>query len=150
MAHPNKINVERFRLWDKEFNLQEWFGKREYGTLKKARAAAELRQIEVNKAKRAAKLRRQLSISILFADDGSVKGLRKYKRVRDDRQEDEHFFDYQVRAIKNRTERGYASLNKYDFDTAYRMITDKLLATHGIESTPEIRQQFKKAKRYYL
>ena len=149
MAHPRKDKLERWRVFDKELRINEYFGKATYGTLAKAKKEAHKRQKEVDAAKRAAQLQRESALGTLFNKDGSVKGLYKVKRIRDDRPEDEHFFRFIVITSPKVQEHGYASLNKYDFDTAYAMITERLMATHKIESTPELRILFKKAKRHH-
>jgi len=85
MAHPNALNPKRYRVQDKIFGVQEYFSKSNFGTLRKAKLAAEKRQAELDVKRSYREKRLQLDFNKIFYDDGSVIGLRRTLKKRTDK-----------------------------------------------------------------
>lgn len=147
MLHPSKDKPERYRVFDRSLGVQEYFSIAKLGK-EKAKKLAYERQKELDQKRRIAELKAELGINKLFAEDGSVKGLRRVKRVREGRK-DAEYLSIQVTVAPNDQRHREISLMNRSFDEAYKMAQDALLELHGIERTPEITIAFKKARRLY-
>tara|TARA_R110002072_G_scaffold298269_2_gene471978 strand:+ start:26368 stop:26808 length:441 start_codon:yes stop_codon:yes gene_type:complete len=138
MLHPNKTEPQRYRVWDREMNIQRYFPLTKVGK----QAAYEL-DSKVSAAKNAKILISQLGINKLFAQNGSVIGLKRKYRIRKDRASYECFCLY---ACGKQTE---FVINSQNFENAFNKSVNWLLDKHGIAATFEIKQMFRKAKRFY-
>lgn len=147
MLHPNKENPERYRVLDKELGIQEYFSFTKYGR-KKAKKLADERQAEIDKRKNAMSLRAELGINKIFAQDGSVRGLRRRIRNRENRKE-QVLLSLQVTVAPNVHKSKEISLGNRTFEEAYALVQQTLIEWHDLEMTYEIKQGFIKAKRLY-
>ena len=147
MLHPNKKNPERYRVFDRLLGVQEYFSISKYGA-EKAKKLAYERQEELDKKRKMVELKAELGINKLFADDGTVKGLRRIKRVREGRK-DAEYLSIQVTVGPNTQKHKEISLMNRSFEEAYLLAQEALLELHNLERTPEITQGFKKARRFY-
>ncbi|PIE41654.1 MAG: hypothetical protein CSA49_02370 [Gammaproteobacteria bacterium] len=147
MLHPNKKNPERYRVFDRLLGVQEYFSISKLGP-EKARRMAYERQKEIDRKRKMVELKAQLSINKLFLEDGSVKGLRRIKRVREGRK-DAEYLSIQVTVSPGVQKHKEISLMNRDFDEAYLLAQNALLELHQIDRTPELSQAFKKARRLY-
>lgn len=73
--HPSKDNPTSWRLEYKSLSVQEYFSFKKFGSESKAKKAMLIRDKELAKRKRAAELRTELDINLVFDDYGNVKGL---------------------------------------------------------------------------
>lgn len=141
MLHPNKINPERYRVYDRETKTQKYFPLNDKGL----KEAEEYERTIVQRIKKAKALKRELAINKMFNPDGTIKGLSRKQRIyKHDRQLNGEFLST------------YANLNhreifigKRTFDQAYKEATDWMMEQYGIESTLEIRRMIKAAKKFY-
>lgn len=147
MLHPNKTRPERYRVFDRYLGIQEYFSISKYGP-DKARELAYARQKQIDKKRKMAALKRELGINKLFAEDGTIKGLRRVKRVREGRK-DAEYLSIQVTVAPNVQKHKEISLMNRSFDEAYQLAQQHLLELHGLDRTPEITLGFKKARRFY-
>ncbi len=147
MLHPNKSKPERYRVFDRYLGVQEYFSISKYGP-DKARELAYARQQQIDKKRKMVALKRELGINKLFEEDGTIKGLRRVKRVREGRK-DAEYLSIQVTVSPNVQKHKEISLMSRSFDEAYQLAQQHLLDLHGLEKTPEIALAFKKARRFY-
>ncbi len=138
LLHPNKTNPQRYRVWDRETKTQKYFPLTEEG-----RRAAENFEAKVAEIKKARSLSRDLSVNKLFADDGSVKGMKRVYRKRKDRPSYECLALY---ACHKQTE---LIIGERGFEETYQLAIKWLLDQHKIEDRFELRKMFKEAKRRY-
>lgn len=147
MLHPNKENPERYRVFDRLLGVQEYYSIAKYGADKAKKMAYE-RQQELDKKRKMVELKSELGINKLFLEDGSVKGLRRIKRVRSGRQ-DAEYLSIQVTIAPGVQKHKEISLMNREFDEAYKIAQNALLDLFELERTPEINQGFKNARRLY-
>lgn len=138
LLHPRKDAPERYRVWDRETRTQKYFP-----LTKAGKKAAEEFDKKVAEIKRMRALSKDLSINKLFNEDGLIKGMSRKFRQRNGASSYEFFALY---ANHKQTE---LSIDKRGFDKAYELATQWLMDQYEIESTAEIRQKFKKARRHY-
>ena len=147
MLHPSKSNPERYRVFDRTLGVQEYYSISKYGPEKAKKLAFE-RQKELDKKRKMARLKAELGINRIFAEDGSVKGMRRIKRVREGRK-DAEYLSIKVTVSPNNQKHKEISIMNRTFDEAYKIAQDSLLELYGLERTPEITLGFKKARRFY-
>ncbi|MDX1694704.1 MAG: hypothetical protein R3208_13135 [Ketobacteraceae bacterium] len=147
MLHPNKSNPERYRVFDRYLGIQEYFSITKLGP-EKAKTLAYARQEQIDKKRKMVRLKNELGVNKLFAEDGSVKGLRRVNRVREGRK-DAEYLSIQVTVAPNVQKHKEISLMNRTFDEAYQLAQQHLLELHDLERTPEITQGFKNARRFY-
>ena len=147
MLHPNRTCPKRLRVYDKELGIQEYFSFAQYGEEKAWKLANE-RQKTIDYRKHVRKLSRELAINKLFDEEGKVIGMRRFRREREGRKPYEYLM-VQATVAPGQQKKKEISLAKRDFEVAYKLAQDALMALHGIERTPEITQAFAKAKRHY-
>lgn len=138
LLHPNKISPERYRVWDRETRTQKYFP-----YTKEGKRLADEFNAKVASVKKVRALSRDLAINKLFADDGSVRGMRRVYRQREGRPAYECLNLY---ANHRQTE---LTIDNRGFEKTYQLAIEWLLARHELENTLEIRQKFKAAKRKY-
>ena len=147
MAHPNKNNKQRYRVYDRELRVNEYISIARHGEEKAHKIANDLAE-KFNKKKKNMALRRELSINQIFNSDGTVKGLKRISAKRNDRKT----YDYLKLGITIGHKKHYYrewSLRKRKFEDAYKLVQDAILEARKIDRTPEISMMFKKAKRHY-
>lgn len=167
MAHPTKANVQRFRVQDKVLGVQEYYSVKTYGSVEAAKAAAEARQHDIDNIRSYTSQKDSLAINQLFdfeeqisVKDGKlrkrsgkairVKGVRRTVGMRDILAEKYHdSLRAQITVGYKDNRRKHISVLERGFDTAWQEMIDWLLETRGIESTQEIRQEFRRLKRIY-
>lgn len=147
LAHPNKQNVQRYRVFDKALGVQEYFSISSLGKRKALKAAKE-RQAELDKRRDLRSIMNSMATSKLFADDGSVKGLRRKYRQRKGRTSYE-CLSIQVTVAENCTKGTEISLLNRSFEEAYALVQQKLCEFHGVEMDREIKKMFTDAKPKY-
>lgn len=147
MLHPSKKNPVRYRVFDRTLGIQEYFSIAKYGK-EKAELLAHERQREIDQKRRIFDLKKELGINKLFAEDGSIKGMRRVCRTREGRK-DAYYLSIQVTVSSYTQKHREISLMNRSFDEAYAMAQDILLELHGLERTPELVEGFKRAKRHY-
>ncbi|PID42157.1 MAG: hypothetical protein CSB48_11535 [Proteobacteria bacterium] len=138
LFHPNKINPQRYRVWDRETKTQKYFPLTAAG-----RKAAEEFEAKVAAIKKARSLSRDLDVNKLFADDGSVKGMKRVYRKRKGRPSYECLALY---ACHKQTE---LIIGERGFEETYQLAIKWLLQQHQIEERFELRKKFKEARRRY-
>lgn len=138
MLHPNKDNPERYRVLDKELNIQKYFP---YTPAGKRQANAQLK--EIKQAKKELAEERSLPKNILFTDEGKVKGMKRATRNRAGRASYECFTLY---AKSQQTE----VIIGDNFNASFKKSIDWLLDKHGVEATPDIKRRITKAKKTYI
>lgn len=142
MLHPNKNNPLRYRVQVKALGINEYFSISQHGA-KKAKQLASERDEELKRRLEIRRMEADLAINKLFAPDGSVKGLRRKWSARTNRKSYECFSLY---AKRKQTE---LIITDDNFEEVYEAAQKWLLEKHDLDSTYEIRQMFKKAKRLY-
>jgi len=147
MLHPNKVNPERYRVLEKGLGINEYFSFAKYGRTK-AKKLAEERQAELDKKKHARDLRSNLYINRVFNEDGTIKGVHKRFRKRKDRQ-DYECFSVQI-AVGQGKQKSTEVIIGANFESSYEKLVKKVLELHGINSSLELKQLFRKAKRHYF
>ena len=138
LLHPNKVNPERYRVWDRETKTQKYFPLTKAGERDAQEFEEKLRGI-----KKARSLSRDLAVNKLFDEDGYIRGMRRVYRKRYDRPSYECLALY---ACKRQTE---LTIGRRDFDETYQLAIQWILEKHQIEETFEIRQKFKAARKLY-
>lgn len=147
MLHPNKENPQRYRVFDKETSTQAYYSFAKHGKDQAEKLAIE-HEKKVQEKKLMRSLIKNLDYNKIFDDKGNVRGLRRIKREREGRATKE-YLTLRVTVGKNTQKGTDIGLDCRSFDEAYKMAQDKILALHNIESSLEIRQEFKKAKKLY-
>ncbi len=142
LLHPNKIAPERYRVWDKMTRTQAYYPLTKQGLLD---AQAHVKRLqEIKKAKL---LKKQLWMNRLFDEEGRVRGLRRVYRKRADRAPYEALtVQITVNGIPKKRE---VSLNKHEFEEAWQRIQDWMIEQFEYRPSPDLRQAFKNAKRFY-
>ncbi|MCW8996112.1 MAG: hypothetical protein OQK77_09905 [Psychromonas sp.] len=139
MGHPTAKHPVRYRVQDKVLGVQEYFSASKYGSLEKAKIAAEKRQAELD-VKRAYRSRRlDLDINKIFHGDGSVIGLKRRLKKRGDKTVE--IFAIQVGVAGKQVNTQVTITNK-TFQQAYKLAQDKILELRGIERCYEITKMF--------
>lgn len=147
MAHPSKVDVQRYRVLDKALGVQEYFSVSKYGEEGAYQKALE-RQKQLDERRQYREMIENMAINKLFDKRGLIKGVRLLTRKRSGRKA-YTCFKIQVTVAKRDCKSTEISLKNRDFDAAYNLMADKLLEYHQLESTPEIRIMFKNAKHEY-
>lgn len=142
MLHPNKENPLRYRVQVKSLGVNEYFSFAKYGVAKAERLAYE-RNEELEKKLKARQLTADLGINKLFAQDGSVKGLRRKWRERVDRK------SYECLSLCAKKKHTEFVIKNDDFASAYELAQKWLLDIHGLKNTYEIKKMFHQARRKY-
>ena len=147
ILHPNKENPMRYRVLDKELDIQTYFSFKEHGK-EKAKMLADELQVSIEQRKKARRLRLELAPNKLFSENGMIRGVTIRRRQRAG-VGDELYFDTQKRVAKNDDRKSNISLNNRGFDEAYGLMATRLLAMHGIEIDHEITERFEQIKPCY-
>lgn len=143
LLHPNKLNPERYRVWDKELKVQRYFP-----LTKAGRVEAEKCNDRVSERKRARRLSRELDMNRLFDDKGCIRGLRRLYRVRPGRKSYE-CLKVCIRTDKNKSEYRELSLEIRSFDKAFELCMNWLIEKHDISLSRDLKVMFSQAKKYY-
>lgn len=138
LLHPNKSNPKRYRVWDRETKTQRYFP-----LTKEGKREADEFDSQVRVVKNARRLSRELGINKLFAEDGSVNGLKRIYRNRKDRKSYEAL---RVYATGKQTE---FVIDGDGFEAAFAKAINWLLEKHDTHETFEIKQKVRNAKRFY-
>lgn len=139
MGHPTAQNPVRYRVQDKIFGVQEYFSASKFGSLGKAKIAAEKRQAELDQ-KRAIRSRRlDLDINKIFHGDGSVVGLRRTFKRRGDKSVE--IFAIQI-GVDGKQVNTQVTITNRTFQQAYKLAQDKICALRCIDLCYEITKMF--------
>ena len=155
MMHPSDEAPERYRVFDKSLDIQQWFSIKKLGPVR-AKKQAELAEAEVQKKLHTRKLIESLDKNRLFefSDNGKeevvkIKGTQRMV-VKSKNRPDRDCISIQVRVEKNVSKHITVYITaKRTFEEAYRIAQDRLLAALKIERTFELTTYFNKAKRNY-
>lgn len=140
MSHPNSKNVERYRVQDKVLGVQEYFSPSKFGGLKKAKIAAEKRQLQLDKKRAIRAKRLALDINKIFRDDGSVYGLARRFKKRNNKIVE--IFAIQV-GENGRQINTEVTITNRTFHQAYKLAQDKILELRKFVRCHEITSMFK-------
>ena len=139
LLHPNKVNPERYRVWDRETKTQKYFPYTPEGLAEAEKYEEEV----VRKRKKARQLQRELPMNRLFNDDGSVKGMSRKRRIY------KRGYDSDYLSVYGNLKQTEFYIGKRNFEDTYKLACQWMLEAHGIEENSEIRRAFKKAKKHY-
>lgn len=146
MAHPNALNPKRYRVQDKIFGVQEYFSKSKFGTLEKAKLAAEKRQTELDVKRSYREKRLQLDFNKIFYDDGSIIGLRRTLKKRTNKTVEIFYIQIGVNGKQIKTQ---VTITNKTFHHAYKLAQNKILEIRNIERCFEITKMFNDAAYLY-
>jgi len=155
MMHPSDESPQRYRVFDKSLNIQQYFSISKLGAERALKAAQEA-EAEIQKKLKTRKLIDDLDMNRIFEfkDNGKeevvkIKGTQRMV-VKSNGRADRDAISIQVRIEKHLSKHITVYITaKRPFEEAYRIAQDRLLAALNIERTHELTMLFKQAKRNY-
>lgn len=145
--HPSKDSPERYRVYNKRLNIQEFFNFREHGEIR-AKELAEAREETIQRKLKCIKLIDDLLINRIFDKAGKVRGLQKV--IRKSKKHDVEVLIVQFTPVKGEKQvKRESTITGRTFEIAYKEIQKKILAAYNVEMSLELRQAFKIAKRMH-
>lgn len=141
--HPSTKNPTCWRLEYKSLGVQEYFSFKRFGSQAKAKKAMLIRDKELAKRKRAAELRTELDINLMFDDYGNVKGLGFVNSSKNGL-----YAKMQV-TINGKQRSNTRTLHNRSAGVAFDELVNWRMSELHIKATMDIRRQLKMARKMF-